>query len=253
MPGRIAVVDGNDRFLRWTDRATIHRERLVHRSIHVLVFDPGGRLLIQRRHADKDTFPRHWDSSCAGHVEESDYSVVRGGASPPHIPPQDAPAEVRALPPRPDQTVDSAGTPAPPCRATSRGCSLRGGPTATPRDDPHPREVLRAVPPSRLADLHGPQLDALYRAVAARELQEELGVTAELEELGHLPPYAGVHYEQLRLFRAVSEGPFTLQPDEVEAIAHVTPDELAARAAAGEAITPTLHHLARWLRKRGLW
>ncbi len=176
MPGRIAVVDAADRFVRWTDRATIHRERLIHRSIHVLVFDPVGRLVIQRRHRSKDTCPRHWDSSCAGHVEESDY-------------------------------------------------------LAGPDDD----------------------LDAVYRAVAGRELLEELGIEVPLEELAHLAPYPGVHYEQLRLFRATSDGPFTLQPEEVEEVARVTPEELAARARAGEAITPTLHHLGRWLRRRGLW
>ncbi len=71
--GRIAVVDEHDRFLRWTDRAQIHRERLVHRSVHVTVLHPDGRMLLQRRHPDKLTYADHWDVAVAGHVEEPDY------------------------------------------------------------------------------------------------------------------------------------------------------------------------------------
>jgi isopentenyldiphosphate isomerase len=73
MAGRIAVVDEHNRFVRWEERRIIHEQRLVHRSVHVLLFDRAGRLLVQRRHASKQTYPRFWDSSCAGHVEESDY------------------------------------------------------------------------------------------------------------------------------------------------------------------------------------
>ncbi|MEL6180862.1 MAG: NUDIX domain-containing protein, partial [Myxococcota bacterium] len=73
MAGRIAVVDTKNRFVCWTDRATIHAERLPHRSVHIAVFDRKGRLIIQKRDRYKDTYPGHWDSSCAGHVEESDY------------------------------------------------------------------------------------------------------------------------------------------------------------------------------------
>ena len=73
--GRIAVVDAEtNRFVRWEARRAIHEQHLVHRSIHVLVFDRAGRLLVQRRHATKQTYPRYWDTSCAGHVEESDYT-----------------------------------------------------------------------------------------------------------------------------------------------------------------------------------
>lgn len=70
---QIAVVDHANRFVRWVPRSQIHRDRLVHRSVYVLVFDDSGRLLIQRRHHDKQTFPRHWDLSCAGHVAATDY------------------------------------------------------------------------------------------------------------------------------------------------------------------------------------
>lgn len=173
MSGRIAVVDEENRFLRWEERRVIHERRLLHRSIHILLFDRAGRLVVQRRHASKQTYPRFWDVSCCGHVEESDYQ----GAHP------DA------------------------------------------------------------------DLDAVYARVAHRELVEELGVDAPLELLAHLPPTAGVHYEQIHLYRGTSDGPFVLQADEVAELRAVTAAELAELAP----ITDTLAFLAEWLRRRGVW
>jgi isopentenyldiphosphate isomerase len=70
---RIAVVDEHDRFVRWSDRAEIHRDKLLHRSIHVMLMDSAGRMVIQRRHPDKLTWPDCWDIAVSGHVEEEDY------------------------------------------------------------------------------------------------------------------------------------------------------------------------------------
>jgi isopentenyldiphosphate isomerase len=74
MSSRVAVVDENDRFVRWEDRRAIHRGKLLHRSIHVMVFDASRRLVVQRRHRDKATYASHWDVSCSGHVDEEDYA-----------------------------------------------------------------------------------------------------------------------------------------------------------------------------------
>jgi isopentenyldiphosphate isomerase len=71
---RIAVVDADNRFVRWAPRRSIHEQQLVHRSVYVLVFDPAERLVIQQRHRDKQTWPRYWDISCAGHVGEDVYT-----------------------------------------------------------------------------------------------------------------------------------------------------------------------------------
>ena len=73
MEEQIAVVDAQNRFVRWEGRRAIHEQRLVHRSVYVLVVDSSGRMLIQQRHRDKQTFPLHWDISCAGHVCSDDY------------------------------------------------------------------------------------------------------------------------------------------------------------------------------------
>lgn len=163
MGGRIAVVDDANRFVRWEDRRVIHEQHLVHRSVHVMIMDGYGRLLIQRRHATKQTYPRYWDISVAGHVEESDYL---------------------------------------------------GGP-----DD---------------------RLDEVYATVAAREVQEELGVSPALTYVAPFKPEPGVHYEQIRLFRGYHDGPFTLQADEIEEVKWLDPADTAAFIASGEPITAAL-------------
>ena len=65
----LAVVDENDQQLRSLDRATVHRENLLHRAVHVLLVNRRGELLLQKRSHRKDRFPRRWDSSAAGHVD----------------------------------------------------------------------------------------------------------------------------------------------------------------------------------------
>jgi 16S rRNA (adenine1518-N6/adenine1519-N6)-dimethyltransferase len=65
----LQVVDEQDRPIRGVDRATVHAERLLHRAIHIFVLNNAGELFLQRRSYRKDTFPRKWDSSAAGHVD----------------------------------------------------------------------------------------------------------------------------------------------------------------------------------------
>ena len=69
----IAVVDSENAFVRWAPRADVHTERLFHRSVQVIVRDAAGRVLVQRRHPDKRTWPNAWDVSVAGHVDAQDY------------------------------------------------------------------------------------------------------------------------------------------------------------------------------------
>ena len=50
-------------------RSDVHCEGLWHRSIHLWLVDRHGDVLLQQRSRHKDTWPLHWDVSCAGHVE----------------------------------------------------------------------------------------------------------------------------------------------------------------------------------------
>jgi 16S rRNA (adenine1518-N6/adenine1519-N6)-dimethyltransferase len=64
----LATVDRDDQLLNPIDRATIHRQNLLHRAVHILILNRCGELLLQKRSYRKDKFPRCWDSSAAGHV-----------------------------------------------------------------------------------------------------------------------------------------------------------------------------------------
>lgn len=66
------VVDQADNVIGQATRFRIHAEGLKHRAVHVLVFDPKGRLYIQRRSHSKDRFPNRLDSSAAGHVDSGE-------------------------------------------------------------------------------------------------------------------------------------------------------------------------------------
>jgi isopentenyl-diphosphate Delta-isomerase len=74
------VVDEHDRVLRREPRAEVHRQRLLHRAVHILVFNARGEVYLQRRSAQKDTYPHRWTTSCSGHVdagEDYDPAAVR--------------------------------------------------------------------------------------------------------------------------------------------------------------------------------
>ena len=64
----LEVFDRHNRLVGQASRGSIHRLGLRHRSVGILVFDTAGRLYVQLRQAHKDRYPRHWDTSAAGHV-----------------------------------------------------------------------------------------------------------------------------------------------------------------------------------------
>jgi len=66
------VVDENDRVTGIKTRGEIHAQGLMHRAVHILVFNPSGELFIQKRSMSKDNNPGLWDSSAAGHVDSGE-------------------------------------------------------------------------------------------------------------------------------------------------------------------------------------
>lgn len=71
------VVDANDEVVRVEKRSIVHAERLMHRAVHVFVFNRAGQLFLQRRSMNKDSAPGKWVSSCSGHVDSGeDYDTA---------------------------------------------------------------------------------------------------------------------------------------------------------------------------------
>ena len=63
------VVDLKDRIIGQASRKIVHEKKLIHRSIHILVFNSQNRLFLQKRSLEKDESPGLWDSSVSGHVD----------------------------------------------------------------------------------------------------------------------------------------------------------------------------------------
>jgi len=56
--------------LRTEKRAVVHAENLLHRAVHILVFNKRNEVFLQKRSKLKDKHPGVWDSSAAGHLDE---------------------------------------------------------------------------------------------------------------------------------------------------------------------------------------
>src|ERR1700733_290534 len=68
----LQVVDEHDQPIRGVDRATVHAKSFCIGPAHFLWPSGAGNWFIQRRSYRKDTFPRSWDSSAAGHVDSGE-------------------------------------------------------------------------------------------------------------------------------------------------------------------------------------
>ena len=66
------VVNERDEVIDRKPRSEVHRLGLLHRAVHVLVFNRRGELFLQKRSMKKDTFPGAWDSSTSGHLDQGE-------------------------------------------------------------------------------------------------------------------------------------------------------------------------------------
>lgn len=66
------VVNDRDEVIGRKPRSEIHRLKLKHRAVHVLVFNSKGELFLQKRSMKKDCFPGTWDSSASGHLDSGE-------------------------------------------------------------------------------------------------------------------------------------------------------------------------------------
>ena len=74
------IVNERDEVVGQARRSEVHRTGLLHRAVHVLVFNSRGQLFLQKRSMAKDTAKGKWDSSSSGHVdsgEDYDRCAVR--------------------------------------------------------------------------------------------------------------------------------------------------------------------------------
>jgi isopentenyldiphosphate isomerase len=71
------VVNERDQVIDRQPRSVVHRLGLLHRAVHVLVFNSSGQIFLQKRSMKKDRQPGLWDSSASGHVDSGeDYDIT---------------------------------------------------------------------------------------------------------------------------------------------------------------------------------
>lgn len=66
------VVDKMDQVIGQATRREIHQRNLLHRSIHILVFNSRNEVFLQKRSMTKNENPGLWDTSSAGHVDSGE-------------------------------------------------------------------------------------------------------------------------------------------------------------------------------------
>ncbi len=74
------VVNERDEVIGQRPRSEVHRLGLLHRAVHVLVFNSRGEVFLQKRSWKKDRQPGLWDSSASGHLasgEDYDAGALR--------------------------------------------------------------------------------------------------------------------------------------------------------------------------------
>lgn len=64
---RIVLVDANDQETGTAPKLDGHREGLLHRALSVVIRDPAGRLLLQKRHVGKYHSGGLWTNTCCSH------------------------------------------------------------------------------------------------------------------------------------------------------------------------------------------
>ncbi|MEX2382881.1 MAG: NUDIX domain-containing protein [Opitutales bacterium] len=62
------VVDAENRVIGQAPRQEIHDKNWLHRAVHLFIVDEQSRILLQKRSAQRPTFPRCWESSVSGHL-----------------------------------------------------------------------------------------------------------------------------------------------------------------------------------------
>lgn len=153
------VCDADDRVIGQAPRGEVHARKLLHRAVHIWVFNSQGEFLLHRRSASKDESPRCYTSSASGHL--------------------------------------SAG------------------------ED--------------------------YAPAAERELAEELGLSGRLDYVTRLPAGLETAFEHTALYRMTTDAAPTPDPDEIESIEYVRPQEITRRIEARpEEFSPPFRVLWEW-------
>lgn len=64
----LPVVNRQNRIIKTLPRSAVHRQKLWHRAVLIVVTDRKRRVYVQKRSSKKDAFPGYYEASVSGHV-----------------------------------------------------------------------------------------------------------------------------------------------------------------------------------------
>ena len=76
----LEIVDSQNKPLGAMPRSEVHRQKLIHRSVLVLLYNKEKKLYLQQRSYKKDKYPGFWDLSASGHIlagESAEDAAIR--------------------------------------------------------------------------------------------------------------------------------------------------------------------------------
>ncbi len=68
----VIIVDEQDNVVGSADLRDVWQNGQIHRIVRIMVEDPDGRMLLQKRSQHVRLFPGCWDPSAGGHVDEGE-------------------------------------------------------------------------------------------------------------------------------------------------------------------------------------
>ena len=66
------LVDRADRVVGKASRRSVHKNKLLHRAVHIFIRSGPDRWILQKRSSQKDEEPLLWTTSCSGHVDSGE-------------------------------------------------------------------------------------------------------------------------------------------------------------------------------------
>ena len=66
------VVDRDDHVIGRASKEDIYKKKLLHRIVHILIFNKKGDMLLQMRSKECGYKPLHWSTAVGGHVQSGE-------------------------------------------------------------------------------------------------------------------------------------------------------------------------------------
>ena len=76
---QVTLVDGDDNAIGPCGKLLAHRDGKLHRAFSILITNPDGELLMQRRAAGKYHFAGLWSNACCGHPRPGESTIDAAG------------------------------------------------------------------------------------------------------------------------------------------------------------------------------